>query len=1095
MIMTKRIMHFLISRVKSALHVTLKLSAVLFIFATIQPLVASSNDGINGAFDLQQKRITGRITNTSGETMPGVNIVEKGTTNGTISDADGRYSLTVAGPGSTLVFSFVGYKPQEKVVGSLNVIDVVMEEEVSALEEVVVVGYSTQARKTLTGSVSTVNAASLAEATAPSAVQRLQGKVAGVIVLNEHTPGADATIRVRGMTTINDANPLYIVDGVPNGHYSPNDIESITILKDAAAMSIYGARAANGVVLITTKSGKKGQKVSLNLNYRQGITRNSNYYDLLNTQEWGEMLWLEAKNAGVKNFSHQQYGSGERPVIPDYIFPAGAKEGDPGTDPSLYDNKLSWEDGTDTYLITKANKIGTDWMKESEQNGLYRDISLDVTGGSTNTTYAFLFGYTKDEGVFKWTGLDKYSFRTNINSSPAKWLDLGMNLGGYYNYSFGYTGNNNSESSIVSWCYRMPPIVPVFDISGTTYAGSRAGGLGNAQNPVFLLDKNQYDNTKSLNMSGNGYLKFNILKGLSIQTRIGVNYNSYFTRNVSYVEVAHAERGTYDGLSYSHGNGLNWTWTNTAEYSLLIGQHNAKIIAGTEAYDTFGSSLSASRSQFTFKDIDYMTINTGLRDITNSGAPYGENSMFSIFGRINYSYADKYMLEAVIRRDGSSRFGEEKYGVFPAFSLGWRITQENFMAGTKNWLDELKLRFGYGVVGNDRMANYNSYTQFATSTSGSVYGNYPFDGSNNSLGTTGFYISSLGNAQVKWESASNTNFGIDATLFRNLTLNIDIWQKNTKDMLYPKQQPLVKGNVSTPSINIGEMKNTGFDIQLGYANSALNGEFRYSADLVFSHYKNEVTRLTDVESDFYQGSTYREKIYTRTQSGRAFPEFFGYIVEGIFQDSAEVIAWPKAFGATGDYNKPGHFKYRDIDGNGYIDSNDRTYIGSPHPDFTAGLTLNLEYKGFFLNTNLYASYGNKLINYVSRFIDFTQFPSGKSKKRLYESWGSPYLKDNRDATMPIIYQKDTDHQEPSSYFVEDGSYLRMKNLRIGYDLNRLLKNKLSNLQIYFQASNLFTITNYSGLDPEIYTGGINMGIDSGAWPTPQQFIFGLTFGL
>jgi TonB-linked SusC/RagA family outer membrane protein len=450
------------------------------------------------------------------------------------------------------------------------------------------------------------------------------------------------------------------------------------------------------------------------------------------------------------------------------------------------------------------------------------------------------------------------------------------------------------------------------------------------------------------------------------------------------------------------------------------------------------------------------------------------------------------MVEAVVRRDGSSRFGTQKYGVFPAFSVGWRISQEDFMASTSSWLNELKLRVGYGVVGNDRMGNYNSFTNFAYSEGNASYG---MTGINTTISNTGFSQSSFGNADVKWETTTTTNIGIDATLIKNLNVTFDVWQRSTKDMLYPKQLPLVLGTASRPSINIGEMKNTGFDLTIGYANTAMNGDFTYSADLVFSHYKNELVKLTDVASDFYQGSGYREKYYTRTETGRAFPEFFGYIVEGIFQDQAEVDAWPKAFGATGTYNKPGHFKYRDVDGNGYIDASDRTYIGSPHPDFTAGLSLNLGYKGFSLSTTLYTTVGNEIVNYVSRFIDYTQFESGKSHRRLYESWGSPYLSDNTKATMPIIYQNDTPHQEPSTSFLENGSFLRMKTLRIGYDFNKLLNNKFSTLQLYFQGSNLFTITKFSGLDPEISGAGINMGIDSGTWPTAKQFLFGITFGI
>jgi TonB-linked SusC/RagA family outer membrane protein len=594
-----------------------------------------------------------------------------------------------------------------------------------------------------------------------------------------------------------------------------------------------------------------------------------------------------------------------------------------------------------------------------------------------------------------------------------------------------------------------------------------------------------------MRISGNGYIKLNILKGLSVKTLIGVNQYGRHDRNLTFVEVAAAERGTYEGYSINARFGLDWTWTNTIEYGLVSGQHNFKVIAGSESLNEDYWYLGASRSEFPFLDVNYISLDTGLRSIGNDDS-YSGYSLFSLFGRINYSFADKYLVEAVVRRDGSSNFLNEKFGVFPAVSVGWRMSQEEFMASAASWLDELKLRVGYGVVGNDRIGSYNSYTQFAYSENNASYG---MNGSNGSISNVGFSQSTFGNPDVKWETTTTTNFGIDAGLFNNLSVTLDLWQRNTKDMLYRKQLPLVLGTATRPYINIGEMKNTGFDFTLGYANTAMNGDLTYSADLVFSHYKNELVTLTDVEADFYSGSSYREKVYTRTQTGRAFPEFYGYIVEGIFNTQGEVDSWPKAFGSTGTYNKLGHFKYKDVDGNGYIDAADRTYIGSPHPDFTAGLSLNVGYKGFSLSTTLYATVGNDVVNYVSRFIDYTQFASGKSHRRLYESWGSPYLSDNSQATMPIIYANDTPHQEPSTAFLEDGSFLRMKTLRIGYDLNNILKNRLKTLQIYFQGSNLFTITKYPGLDPELSGAGINMGIDSGAWPTPQQFLFGISFGI
>lgn len=1038
------------------------------------------------AADLQQKKISGKVTDNSGAALPGVNILEKGTINGAITDGNGTYSLTVTSAAPVLSFSFIGYVTQEVTVGTQTTVDVVLRELVSALDEIVVVGYSTQTRKSLTGAVSQVGAAALSESAATNPITRLQGKVAGVTILNQHTPGEGSTIRIRGMTTINDANPLYVVDGIPGGNYAPNDVETITILKDAAAQSIYGARAANGVVLITTKSGKKNEKVSMNVNIRQGITQPGSFYHLLNTQEWANMVWLEAKNSGITNFSHAQLGNGATPVIPDYIFPTAAMNGDPRTDMSLYDNLLSVRDGTDTYLITRSSP-GTDFYDAATRNASYKEYTIDAAGGSQSTTYAFMLGYTKDDGIFKWTGFERYSARANISTSPAKWIDLGTNIALQYTNDYGHQ-TDNGESSLVSWAYRMPTIVPVFDESGTTYAGSRPTAMGNSQNAVWLAYDNREDFTKYMRVSGTAFAKLNLMKGLSAKSQVGINQYSYESRDISHVEVAHAERGTYDYFGKGAGTGYDWTWTNTIDYSLVTGQHNFKAIVGTEAFLNTSTSISASRSEYPFTSANYMSLNTGLRSIAN-GDGNSAYSLFSVFGRVNYTFADKYMAEAVVRRDGSSRFGNQKYGVFPAFSLGWRISQEAFMASTSSWLNELKLRAGYGAVGNDRMGNYNSYTQYAYNESNSSYG----IGGNNTSFSPGFSQTTFGNPDVRWESTSTTNIGIDATVFKNLTLNVDIYTRTTKDMLYPKQLPAVLGQASRPSINIGEMKNNGFDITLGYANSAMNGDFTYSADLVVSHYKNELTKLTDVASDFYQGSGYREKYYTRTQTGRAFPEFFGYITEGFFETQAEIDAWPKAFGATGTYNKLGHFKYKDVDGNGYIDANDRTYIGSPHPDFTAGLSLSAGYKGFSLSTTFYASVGNELVNYVSRFIDYTQFESGKSYRRLYESWGSPYLVGT--PTMPIIYNNDTPHQEPSTAFLEDGSFLRMKTLRFGYDFNKLLKNKVGSLQLYFQGSNLFTITKYSGLDPEISGAGINMGIDSGAWPTSKQFLFGISLGI
>jgi TonB-linked SusC/RagA family outer membrane protein len=463
----------------------------------------------------------------------------------------------------------------------------------------------------------------------------------------------------------------------------------------------------------------------------------------------------------------------------------------------------------------------------------------------------------------------------------------------------------------------------------------------------------------------------------------------------------------------------------------------------------------------------------------------------------------KYYVEASVRRDGSSRFSaDNRYGVFPAVSVGWAMTEENFMDATSSWLDMLKLRFGYGELGNDRIGNYNSYTTFAPNKYTAAYA---LTGSNTSA-VTGFEPSTLGNEEVTWESTTTLDFGVDATLFdKSMTVALDIWQRKTSNMLVQDPIPEVVGLAAAPYVNIGEMKNTGVDLELGYYNTAFDGNLKYNLAATFSHYKNEVTNLYSDPTRYQDGANERQMVYTRYAVGTAFPEFFGYIVEGIFQTDAEAAAAPP-FGTT-TYNQAGHFKYKDINGldadgkltgkpDGKITPDDRTFIGSPHPDFTGGLNINLAYSSFDLNMFFYGSYGNKMTNYVTRWIDYGQFNGGLSKKALYESWGSPYLANNADATLPMLDQS-SNSQEPSTAFIEDASYLRLKNLQVGYTLPKALVNKaqIKNLYVYLQVSNLFTLTKYSGLDPEVNSSGTYMGMDMGAWPTPRQVMLGVQLGL
>jgi TonB-linked SusC/RagA family outer membrane protein len=464
----------------------------------------------------------------------------------------------------------------------------------------------------------------------------------------------------------------------------------------------------------------------------------------------------------------------------------------------------------------------------------------------------------------------------------------------------------------------------------------------------------------------------------------------------------------------------------------------------------------------------------------------------------------KYYLEASVRRDGSSRFSEDnRYGVFPAASVGWLMAEENFMDGTSNWLDMLKLRLGYGELGNDRIGNYNSYTTFASNKYTAAYA---LTGSNTTA-VTGFQPAALGNTNVTWEETSTLNFGIDGVLFdRTLDFTLDIWNRKTSNMLVRDPIPNVMGLATPPFVNIGEMKNNGFDIEIGYNNTGFDGQLKYRVAMTGSHYKNEVVSLYSDPKRIGDAANERQMLYSRFAVGHAFPEFWGYTVEGIFQTQAEADAHPK-FGTT-TYNAPGHFKYKDVNGrdaegnltgqpDGKLNVDDRGFIGSPHPDFTGGLNIDLAWGAFDLNMFFYGSYGNEMINYVTRWIDYGMFNGNLSKKALYESWGSPHLNgNNASATLPMLDQN-SNSQEPSTAFIQDASFLRMKNLQLGYTLPKALVNKaqIKNLYIYLQMSNLFTLTKYEGLDPEVNQSGTYMGMDTGAWPTPRQVMFGVQLGL
>ncbi len=1035
---------------------------------------------------LAQMEITGTVTSEEdGSPLPGVAVVVRGTTIGTITDADGNYSIEVPTTEATLMFTFVGMQTLEVPVGNQRTIDVELEQDVFGLDEVVVTGYATQVRANLTGAISTVASDQLEATPSTTLMKRMQGTVTGVTIQNDHHPGGDSRILVRGLGTINDNSPLFVVDGVPTSgiwnSINPNDVESITVLKDAASQAIYGARGANGVILVTTKRGTRARP-EVRFSARIGNSRATNYYDLLNTEEYGQLLWLEAENDGVTGYSHQLYGDGAEPDIPEYILPARAEPGSPEVSMDRYNID---ESVGPLYLIMKANQEGTDWYDAILRTAPLQEYDLSISGGAENANYFFSAGYMSEEGILKFTGFDRYSFRSNADARLSNWLSVGQSLGVTYTHGYG-NRTDNAESSIISQAYRMQPIIPIYD-EGGNWGGTRAPGTGNGANPLAILTRDQNDYGNDIRALGTFFAEATILEGLSFKTLFGYDYRAGWWKDITIKNPEFAEAIENHGLGEGDNYTLQWNWQNLLTFNrTFAGMHNVNVLLGTEAVSSSYRWKNASRQVYFSTDPNYMFLSSGESTQLNSGLGSDWRTM-SYFGRLNYDLGGKYLIEATLRRDGSSRFGaQQRWGLFPAFSLGWRITEESFMAGTEGWLDYLKLRVGWGQAGNDRIGDYNGFTTFHTYINSSYYS---LTGDNTSS-MAGFEANAFGNPEARWEATTTINLGLDANFMSNrLSVVFDLWQRNTSDMLYELSRPAVVGEADIPSVNIGDMKNNGLDLNVIWRD--VMGDFRYSINANVSHYRNEIVKLSDDPDEIITAGSLRQMVYCRAELGTAFPEFFGYEVLGFFDSQAEADEHPPAFGADGTYNKPGHFKYRDVDGNGVIDADDRVYIGSPHPDFTAGLTLNLGYGPFDLDAFLYSSYGNELVNYVSRWIDYTQFGGNRSYERLYKSWGSPYLEGE-----PILAIADTDQgsQEPSSHFVQDGSYLRLKTLTLSYTLPQSLLNTLQmrNLQIFVQGTNLFTLTNYRGLDPEVQDW---TGIDQGAWPTPRQFLFGVRVGI
>lgn len=1067
---------------------------ILALFCTVS---MNATEGKPIQSTANQQQITGTVIDAeTGTPIPGANVIEKGSTNGTTTDFDGNYTISVS-PGATLVFSYIGFKDQEIQVEQQTEINATLSADVTALDEIVVIGYGTQKRSDLTGAVSVVDTDELTQQPVADVTSQLQGRVSGVTITGGGQPGEAPNVKIRGANTFGNNTPLYVVDGIPTDgiqDLNPNDIATMQVLKDAASASIYGSRAANGVIIITTKKGKGKLKITYDSYYGVQMVESGNPWNILSSQEMADLNWMAQRNTnpGVAP-SSEQYGNGANPVLPNYIAPVGADT----VDESLYNVDPYYTNSGDIgnfYRIVRANKQGTNWFQEIFSPASIQSHNLSISSGDEKGSRLFSLNYYNQEGTLINTYLKRYTIRANTTYNVGENVRIGENI------SFTIRDNPQidalTEGSGIGYAFRNQPIIPVRDIMGN-YAGSFGSGLGNAKNPVAILDRTRNDRGVSSRLFGNIFLEVDFLKHFTFKTNFGGQYYSNSFNSFQFPEYENAENLTVNQYNEATATNFNWTWTNTVQYQNSFNdKHDITILLGTEAYQNKGREVGGSTQNYFNFDPNYVNLDTGSGTQTNYSFQY-QDQLASVFGRIDYNFSDRYLLSATIRRDGSSRFQVHQYGWFPAVSAGWNLTNESFFPET-NWLDNLKVRGGYGIMGNQLNVDpQNSFTTFLGSQQTSYYA----IGATNSGLTEGFARSRIGNPQAEWEKNINSNIGIDASLFNHtVQLTVDYYKKTVEDLLYNPNLPATMGTATLPFINVGEMKNSGVDLDVSTFFN-LSDNLRLNTSVTFTTYDNEIVKITDEIQYFdLEGRRFNGSTIIRNAEGHAVSEFFGYEIDGFWDSTDEINqANAAAAAATGNTNATyqndvavGRFRYKDVNGDNRITDDDRTFLGNPNPDFTYGLNIELLYKNWDFSMFMYGSQGNDIWNNVRWWTDFySSFQGAKSHTALYDSWTPT----NMNASAPI--QETTGSfstaNVPNSYFVEDGSYLRVRQMQLGYTLSSDLLDKirLSKLRIYAQVVNPFTFTSYSGLDPEISGGSVNFGIDEGAYPNQRQLLFGL----
>ena len=1013
----------------------------------------------------QDVTVSGKVIDESGLPIPGVTISIKGTSKATATDIDGNYQLKAASNG-TLVFSYMGYSSLQEAIKGRTRIDVKLTPESQALQEVVVVGYGTQKKSVNTGAISSVKAKDLEKIPNGRIEQALQGRVSGVIVSAQSgQPGAASTVRVRGITTFDTYggnNPLWVVDGVivdsgGIGFVNQSDIESMEVLKDAASLAIYGARAASGVIIVTTKKGKAG-KFSVSYTGFTGISSPEKTLDLLNATQYGALMNEKAGAAGQN--------------IP--------------------------------YPNLSALGIGTDWQKQIfSYDAIRTNHEFSLSGGNDVSTFFSSFGIQDQEGIVskEISNFGKKNIRLNSTHKLSKIFTIGQTFGYTHQKGVGI-GNTNSEyGGPLSSAINLDPITPVIvldpidanniiyannpvfrDENGNPYGISSVVGQ-EMSNPVAYVNTRLGNYNWSDDFVGNAFVEISPIKDLKFKSTIGLK--RAFWGDESFTPkffLSNTVNTTQNTLSRNTNETFAWNLENTVSYTKNIGDHNFTLLLGQGFYvDNHTSGTNVSYQNLPVNNYQDASFNFNIPQSQKFGNAYTsqDHKVNSLFSRLNYNYKEKYLLTGIVRRDGSSNFGSNnKYGIFPSFSAGWVLSKEGFWKDN-DVVNTLKIRGGYGVTGNDAIQPNG----FLALIGGGR--NYTF-GSTGSVISSGNSPDAPANPDLKWEETSQLNIGFDAKLFNDFTLTTEYYIKKTSGILQRVDLPGYVGSTGSPLGNVADMENSGIEIELGYRRKF--GEFNISANTNLSYLKNEVTFLGQGKSFISSGAAGFQSMgdITRTAVGESYNSFYGFQTAGIFQTIEEVNSYTNATGGLIQPKaKPGDFRWTDTDGDGAITNDDKQYLGSPLPKYTFGLTLNMDYKGFDFMAFFQGATGNKIFQGLRRL----DIPTANYQTDALSRWTGP----GTSTDYPRLTNDDANGNfgNMSNFYLENGDYLRLKVLSFGYSLpsDLVAKMKLSRFRFYVTGENLLTLTDYTGYDPEI--GGNVLGIDKGFYPQAKTFMVGV----